>query len=52
MIGSCFAVVTNDKDQAFFKEVAESNPKYFDRGVVCFLPIEMELKRYQYIGQS
>lgn len=51
-IGSCFAIMTNDKGQAVFKEVSEPNTKHFERGVVCFLPIEMELKKYQFIGQS
>jgi carbonic anhydrase/acetyltransferase-like protein (isoleucine patch superfamily) len=51
-IGSCLAIMTNDKGQASFKEVSEPNPKYFDRGVVCFLPIGMELKKYQFIGQA
>lgn len=52
MIGSCFAIMTNERGQASFKEVAEPNAKYFERGSVCFLPIEMELKKHQFIGMA
>lgn len=52
MIGSCLAIQTNDRGQATFKENSESNGKYFEKGSVCFLPIEMELKKHQFIGSE
>ena len=52
MIGSCLAIMTNERGQPTFKDIAEPNTKYFDKGSVCFLPIEMELKKHQFIGSQ
>ena len=46
MIASCYAIVTNDKGQASFKELSKPDEKYFERGVICYLPLDMELKKY------
>lgn len=49
-IGSCLAIMTNEKGHAVFKEVAEPS-NGFEKGSVCFLPLEMKLEKYQFIGQ-
>lgn len=52
LIGSCVAIMTNERGQPTFKEITESNGKYFEKGSICFLPIEMELKKHQFIGSQ
>ena len=52
IIGSCLAIMTNDKGKATFKPVSEHNPKFFESGSICFLPNEMALKKHQFIGAA
>ena len=52
LIASCYAISTDSRGYASFQEVEKPNVKYFDKGVQCYLPLSMELKKYQFMGQQ
>lgn len=50
-IASCLKIVTDSKGQNLsFVQAEEVNEKYFEKGVVCFMPMNLALAPHQFIG--